>query len=226
MKVTAADYTGVPVEPKRKPPMTISAKPTATASLAILPTVRRKPHTYLDASSALDLAILGATACRMTPLARLVDTVWCLTGGGWRPPIDVVHEALRAANAAGTVLATESWVRSIPFCYTLTPKGAMAFRSLMRRPLPGWDDPISRSAAAIKFGLLNVTDDTDLVAVAADLKRFYLDSRRGLEARRESLAEDRVFLHTAVGDRIAWADQRIDALDTLIRERMPKHVVH
>ena len=86
--------------------MTISAKPTATASLAILPMTRRVSHAYLDASSALDLAILGATACRMTPLARLVDTVWCLTGGGWRPPTDVVHEALRAANAAGTILAT------------------------------------------------------------------------------------------------------------------------
>lgn len=206
--------------------MTVSAKPTAAASLAVLPTARRASHTYLDASSALDLAILGATACRMTPLARLVDTVWCLTGGGWRPPTDVIHEALRAANAAGTVLATESWIRSVPFCYTLTPKGAATFRSLMRRPLPVWDDPISRSAAAIKFGLLDVTDDADLVAVAADLKRFYLDSRRGLEARRECLAKDRMFLHTAVGDRIAWADQRVDALDTLIRERLPRRMVH
>lgn len=206
--------------------MTLSTKPAATASLSVLPTDRRASHTYLDASSALDLAILGATACRMTPLARLVDTVWCLTGGGWRPPTDVIHEALRAANAAGTVLATESWVRSIPFCYTLTPKGAAAFRCLMRRPLPGWDDPISRSAAAIKFGLIDVTEDEDLAAVAADLKRFYLDSRRGLEARRESLAKDRMFLHTAVGDRIAWADQRIDALDALMRERLHRHVMH
>lgn len=196
------------------------------ASVAILPSTKCAAHAYLDAASALDLAILGATACRMTPLARLVDTVWCLTGGGWRPPTDVIHEALRTANAAGTVLATESWVRSIPFFYTLTPKGAKAFRTLMMRPLPSWDDPISRSAAAIKFGLLDVTDDKDLVPVAADLKRFYLDSRRGLEARRESLAADRAFLHAAVGDRIAWADQRIHALDDLLRSRARPKVLH
>jgi len=196
------------------------------ATVSVLPTSRHKPLTYLDAATALDLAILGATACRMTPLARLVDTVWCLTGGGWRPPQDVVHEALRAANAAGTVLATESWVRSVPFFYTLTPKGAKAFRTLMRRPLPVWDDPISRSAAAIKFGLLDVTEDEDLVVVAADLKRFYLDSRRGLEVRRESLACDRMYLHRAVGDRIAWADQRIHALDDMICQRFHKRVVH
>lgn len=196
------------------------------APVAILPARKCSTHAHLDAASALDLAILGATACRMTPLARLIDTVWCLTGGGWRPPIDVIHEALRTANAAGTVLATESWVRSIPFFYTLTPKGAKAFRTLMARPLPSWDDPISRAAAAIKFGLLDMTDDKDLAAVAADLKRFYLDSRRGLETRRESLACDRAFLHAAVGDRIAWADQRIHALDDLIRTRLPPKMLH
>lgn len=205
--------------------MTSSTKSTVAATVAVLP---KSPdsHSYLDAAAALDLAILGATACRMTPLARLIDTVWCLTGGGWRPPVDVIHEALRAANAAGTVLATESWVRSIPFFYTLTPKGAAAFRELMRRPLPDWDDPISRSAAAIKFGLLDVTEEADILPVAADLKRFYVDSRRGLEARRESLTEDRCFLHRAVGDRIAWADQRIHALDGLTAHRMHKRLVH
>jgi hypothetical protein len=138
----------------------------------------------------------------------------------------VIHEALRAANADGTVLATESWVRSIPFFYTLTPKGAKLFRNLMLRPLPSWDDPISRSAAAIKFGLLDVTEDSDIVAIAAELKRLYLDSRRGLEARRESLAADRAYLHAAVGDRIAWADQRIHALDDLLRTRMRPKIVH
>jgi hypothetical protein len=196
------------------------------ASVAILPAANCRVHDYLDAASALDLAILGATACRMTPQARLTDTVWCLTGGGWRPPVDVIHEALRTANAAGTVLATESWVRSIPFFYTLTPKGAKAFRTLMRRPLPSWDDPISRAAGAIKFGLLDMTDDKDLAAVAADLKRFYLDSRQGLERRRESLACDRAFLHAAVGDRIAWADQRIHALDDLMHTRLSSKVLH
>ena len=196
------------------------------ASLAILPATSCGAHLHLDAAASLQLAVLGATACRMTPLARVVDTVWCLTGGGWRPPTEVIHEALRAANADGTVLATESWVRSIPFFYTLTPKGAKLFRNLMLRPFPSWDDPISRSAAANKFGLLDVTEDSDIVAIAADLKRFYLDSRRGLEARRESLAADRAYLHAAVGDRIAWADQRIHALDDLLRTRMRPKIVH
>ena len=49
---------------------------------------------------------------------------------------------------------------------------------------------------------------------------------RGLEARRESLAADRSFLHCAVGDRIAWADQRIHALDDLIHDRFHTRVVH
>ncbi len=196
------------------------------ASVAILPATGCAAHAHLDAAATLQLAVLGATACRMTPLARVVDTVWCLTGGGWRPATEVIHEALRAAGADGTVLAMESWVRSIPFFYTLTPKGAKSFRTLMTRPLPSWDDPISRSAAAIKFGLLNVTDDADIVAVAADLKRFYLDSRRGLEARRESLTADRAYLHAAVGDRIAWADQRIHALDELLRARVRPKIVH
>ena len=209
--------------------MSNSEKPglqSGLASVAVLPTANCGAHAYLDAAAALDLAILGGTACRMTPLARLVDTVWCLTGGGWRPPIDVIHEVLRSANAEGTVLATESWVRSIPFFYTLTPKGAKVFRELMMRPLPAWDDPISRSAAAIKFGLLDVTDDSDIAAIAADLKRFYLESRRGLEARREGLAVERAYLHAAVGDRIAWADQRIHALDDLLRTRARSRIVH
>ncbi len=196
------------------------------ASVTILPATSSGAHAYLDAAAALRLAVLGATACRMTPLARVVDTVWCLTGGGWRPPTDVIHEALRAANADGTVLATESWVRSVPFFYTLTPKGAKMFRNLMMRPLPDWDDPISRSAAAIKFGLLDVTDDADIVAIAADLKRFYIESRRGLEDRRAGLAADRAYLHAAVGDRIAWADQRIHALDDLLRTRIRPKIVH
>lgn len=199
---------------------------TYPASVTILPATSSGAHAHLDAAAALRLAVLGATACRMTPLARVVDTVWCLTGGGWRPPTAVIHESLRAANADGTVLATESWVRSVPFFYTLTPKGAKMFRNLMMRPLPDWDDPISRSAAAIKFGLLDVTDDADIVAIAADLKRFYIESRRGLEDRRAGLAADRAYLHAAVGDRIAWADQRIHALDDLLRTRIRPKIVH
>jgi hypothetical protein len=54
----------------------------------------------------------------------------------------------------------------------------------MLRPLPDWDDPISRSTATIKFGLLDVTGAEDIPAVVADLKRFYLNMRCGLTNRR------------------------------------------
>lgn len=185
---------------------------TVSSGLAVLPRRDGAAASHLDADAALELALYGATACRMTSLARLIDTVWCLTGGGWRPPQEVIADGLRAASARGTILATESWVRSIPFFYTLTPKGAKASRELMKRPLPDWDDPISRSAATIKFGLLDVTDAADMPAVVADLKRFYLDMRRGLTDRRESLAADRPFLQATMADRLAWVDQRLDML--------------
>ena len=206
--------------------MTSTIKPSAPSDLAILRMKRPGRQTYLDAAAALDLAVLGATGSRMTPLGRLVDTIWCLTGGGWRPPAEIIYEVLRAATVAGTIRATESWVRSIPFYYSVTPKGATAFQSLMRIPLPAWDDPISRSGAAIKFGLLDVTDSADLALVTADLERFYRDARAGLEARRDSLAADRVYLHQAVGDRIAWADQRLHALEELLDQRNRPKVIH
>ena len=194
--------------------------------IAVLPKRRGNTPRYLDANAALELALYGATACRMTPLARLIDTVWCLTGGGWRPPQEVIAAGLRAASANGTILATESWVRSIPFFYTLTPKGANAFRELMRPPLPDWDDPISRSAAAVKFGLLDVADTKDLPAVIADLKRFYRDARTGLCDRQKGMSPDRPFLQAAMTDRIAWIDQRLHALDKCVKRPGSTRVVH
>ena len=194
--------------------------------LEVLPK-REGPATgHLDADASLDLALYGATACRMTSLARLIDTVWCLTGGGWRPPQEVIAAGLRAASANGTILAKESWVRSIPFFYTLTPKGAKAFRALMMRPLPHWDDPISRSAATIKFGLLDVTEAEDVPAVIGDLKRFYLDVREGLLERREGLFLDRPYLQAAMADRLAWIDQRLQTLDSCTQGADRPHVVH
>ena len=206
--------------------MTSTIKPFAPSGLAILPIKRPGRQNYLDAAAALDLAVLGATGSRMTPLGRLDDTIWCITGGGWRPPAEIILEALRAATAAGTIRATDAWVRSTPFYYSLTPKGALAFQSLMRIPLPAWDDLISRSGAAIKFGLLDVVDTADLAIVAADLERFYRDARAGLEDRRDSLAADRVYLHKAVGDRIAWADQRLYASEDLLDRRNRGKVIH
>ena len=199
---------------------------TQQPDVAVLPRRDKPGSRYLDADSALDLALYGATACRMTSLARLIDTVWCLTGGGWRPPQEVIAAGLRKASAGGTILATESWVRSIPFFYSLTPKGALAFRTLMMRPLPNWDDPISRSAAAIKFGLLDVTETEDVPAVIADLKRFYCDIRTGLLERREGLSRDRPFLQAAMADRLAWVDQRLNTLDVCTHSESHRRVVH
>lgn len=199
---------------------------TQQPDVAVLPRRDKPGSRYLDADSALDLALYGATACRMTSLARLIDTVWCLTGGGWRPPQEVIAAGLRKASAGGTILATESWVRSIPFFYSLTPKGAQAFRTLMMRPLPNWDDPISRSAAAIKFGLLDVTETEDVPAVIADLKRFYCDIRTGLLERREGLSRDRPFLQAAMADRLAWVDQRLNTLDVCTHSESHRRVVH
>ena len=194
--------------------------------IAVLPKRRGNSPQYLDAEAALELALYGATACRMTPLARLIDTVWCLTGGGWRPPQEVIAAALRAASASGTILATESWVRSIPFFYTLTPKGAKAFQHLMRRPLPDWDDPITRSAAAVKFGLLDVAVTNDLPAVVADLQRFYRDAGAGLRERQKGISPDRPFLQAAMTDRIAWIDQRLHTLEGFKNSPRPVRVVH
>ena len=194
--------------------------------IAVLPKRQGSTPRYLDAAAALELALYGATACRMTPLARLIDTVWCLTGGGWRPPQEVIAEGLRAASASGTILATESWVRSIPFFYTLTPKGAKAFKLLMCRPLPDWDDPITRSAAAVKFGLLDTTDTKDLPAVVADLQRFYRDARAGLCDRQKGMSPDRPFLHAAMTDRIAWIDRRLHALEGCDNSPARVRVVH
>ena len=206
--------------------MTASFNVRSSPDIAVLParTPRAAP-THLDADAALELALYGATACRMTSLARLIDTVWCLTGGGWRPPQEVIGAGLRAASANGTILAVESWVRSIPFFYTLTPKGAGAFRDLMNRPLPEWDDPISRSAAAIKFGLLDVTDDEDMPAVLADLRRFYLHARADLLERQAAIGPERPYLHATMTDRISWLTQRLRALEGCGTETR-RRVVH
>ena len=97
----------------------------------------------------------------------------------------------------------------------------------MNRPLPGWDDPISRSAATIKFGLLDVTDSSDLSAVVDDLIRFYLDVKKGLMERRNGLvSEGRPFLDAAMADRLAWVDQRLNMLQGSLRCEHRRRIVH
>ena len=206
--------------------MTNSTKLRQLTDIAVLPKREGTAPYYLDADAALELALYGATTCRMTSLACLINTIWCLTGGGWRPPKEVIADGLRKASAKGTILATESWVSSIPFYYTLTPKGAKVFRDLMSRPLPDWDDPISRSAATIKFGLLDVTNKEDMPAVISDLKRFYLDVKQGLLERRDCLVPDRPFLREAMADRLAWVDQRLRTLEVSAGCERCRRVVH
>ena len=206
--------------------MAHSSELNQTPEIAVLPKKEGKTPRHLDADAALQLALYGATACRMTSLARLIDTVWCLTGGGWRPPQEVIAAGLRKAAASGTILATESWIRSIPFFYTLTPKGAQVFRELILLPLPEWDDPISRSSAAIKFGLLDVTEPSDIPAAISDLKRFYMNAREGLIERRQRLPLDRPFLKAAMEDRIFWIEQRLCALDASAKRKNCRRLVH
>ena len=83
--------------------MAHSSELNQTPEIAVLPKKEGKTPRHLDADAALKLALYGATACRMTSLARLIDTVWCLTGGGWRPPQEVIAAGLRKAAASGTI---------------------------------------------------------------------------------------------------------------------------
>lgn len=188
--------------------------PASTATLAVLPG-RQRGTAYLQASGALELAVLGATVCRMTPLERLLETVDCHSGPGWHPPRDSLLDTLQAATSAGTILATESWVRSIPFFYTLTPKGAIAFRTLMGLPVPESDHPMGPAIADVKFGLLDHHELCDAQAVAADLRRFYLDYRAEQRRQSASTGAELPVLNWVREDRRAWADSRLDMLDCL-----------
>ena len=188
--------------------MATHASEMSAGVLAVLPVVRRPRRSSLDAAGALDLAVLGATARRTVALDRLLNTVWCLSGGEWCPPREVVFDALQRATTSGTVDARESWVKSVPF----------VFNELMRVPLPGHDDPVARAGASIKYGLLDLVRDEDVVGVAADLKRFYMQCRETIETSRSALATDRAFLHRAVGERLSWIDYRMDSLNEMIAD--------
>ncbi|MEX2453400.1 MAG: hypothetical protein WD470_01775 [Rhodospirillaceae bacterium] len=170
-------------------------------------------QTRLDGAGTLQLALLGAAAQRTVTLDRLVDVVWCLAGGTWSPSGEIVHDALQRATRAGLVAARESWVKSVLFLYVLTPSGAQRFAELMRLPLPDHDDPAACAAASVKYGLLDLVEPADALAVTSDLRRFYLACRASLEERRTSLPPHRRFLDRCASERQAWIDFRIDALD-------------
>ena len=191
-----------------------------SGSLAVLPTRPRLP-VRLDAAGALRLALLGATACRLTSLARVLDTVNCFTGAAWNPPQEVVLAALQAETAAATILATESWVRSIPFFYTLTPAGAAAFKTLMRLPLPCPASPAAPSIAEVKFCLLDFVDSGDAMTAVADLSDFYLAYRDRVAMLRPDCPGDRPLLDRLHAERIALAEGRLVTLGEFAPTRNP-----
>ncbi len=109
-----------------------------------------------------------------------MQTVWAMMDGGWQPPAEVISGALKLQIDLGNIVETESWIFSVPFLYGLTPKGAMHFRDLVRKPLPTRVDPISCSLASIKYGLLDLIETEDLQLVAGDLYCFFKEMRARL----------------------------------------------
>lgn len=196
--------------------MVATLKKLPETGLCVFPMKTEHGPVRLDANATLELAILGASARRMASLDRVVDTVWCLLGDGWCPPREVVLDKLQNATRTGTVLATESWVRSIPFLYSLTARGADRFEVLMNTPIPRSGDPTANSAASVKFGLLDLIERGRELGPAGDLRAYYHDCRGELEKQSRSLAADRTFLKHAVEQRIARLDFQLDSLTTLI----------
>ena len=181
------------------------------ATLSILPIDEKRCETGINTRSTLYLAVLGAAAGRMVPLDRLLNMVWCL--GSWRPPREVVFETLRLATRNGHVCTTESWVRSVPFLYSLTKTGAETLLGLMRSPLPAANDPAMIAAASVKHGLLDLLEGTDRSRVAADLRQYYLMCREDTESRRELLPAHRALIQHMVSERTAWLEARLKTLD-------------
>lgn len=185
----------------------------SVARIVVLP--RRLPadRVVLDPGATLELALLGAVAQRTVTLDRVVDIVGCLAGDNWCLSREVVYHALQGATRSGLIAARETWVNSVPFVYALTPAGAVRFAELMRLRLPQADTPDACAAAAVKYGLLDLVDRLETGPVCADLRRFYLSCRSGLEACRVGLPPHRPYLDRAIRERQAWIDRRIAVLE-------------
>lgn len=188
---------------------------TESPRICVLPLRPDGLGSALSPSAAIDLALLGAVAQRDTGLDRLLEIVACLAGEGWPPAREVVLDRLQRATAAGTVAAHESWVRSVPFVYGLTPKGESHLVHLMRRPIPDRDDADARGAASIKLALLDLLGAIDAAAVRQDLRRFYSLRRDSLRLRRAALPPDRPLLAAAIADQ---EDQVVRRLARLVSQ--------
>ena len=182
------------------------------ANTVVLP-CRPRLRSVLDARAALELSVLGATSCRLAPLEGIIAQVRCLGGDGWRPSREMIQHTIQAAVRSGALHETESWVRSIPFFYTLTPKGVSTFRQLMLLPLPDAEEPDGRAASEIKYRLLDLAFDKDRAAIAADLRRFYIHWRRGLAEGFDAIPADRLLLRDAYIESLATCDGRLATLD-------------
>ena len=180
---------------------------------------------YLDSTQSLTLAVLGAISIQITPIERLIQTVWALMDGGWKPPVEVISGTLKLQVELGHIVETESWVQSVPFLYGLTPKGAEEFQILIRKPLPTCVDPISSSSAAIKYGLLDLLENEDLHLVAEDLDRFFKAMRASLKDRLGVIRNDRPFIYGAVGERITSVDKRLSTINRLIKSQARRKLV-
>jgi hypothetical protein len=84
----------------------------------------------------------------------------------------------------------------------------------MLLPLPDAEEPDGRAASEIKYRLLDLAFDKDRSAIAADLRRFYLDWRRGLTDSFDAIPPDRQVLRDAFLESLAKCDARLASLDS------------
>jgi len=172
---------------------------------------------HLGPVQSLELAVLGAAAHGLVSLDRLVDTVWCLCGGDWRPASGIVYGTLQRLVAEKALIDRETWISSNPFLYAVTPAGARRLRNLVRKPIHLCCNPPARAAAAIKLGLLDLLDRKEAVAMVEELHACFVAYQHDLEVLRRRAPNTLRSLEFAMDQRLRINRQRIDDLDTCLR---------
>jgi hypothetical protein len=183
--------------------------------IVVLPQRAGRAGPEITPSAAIDLALLGAAAQHDIGLDRMLEFVACLAGEACTPAREVVLDRLQRATATGWLSARESWVRSVPFVYRLTPAGASHLVALMRFPIESRDDAPAYCVASMKLALLDLLGPDDAKAVAADLRRFFRSRRDGLALRRALLPRDRPLIFEAVAEQEAQVARRLARLETM-----------
>ncbi len=197
-------------------PLTVSRNGPHSGSVVVFMPEQQGGRHRLNAAVTARLAVLGALAGRMISLDRLLSTARCLADDGWTPSRDIFLRTLQGDKREGTVKLTESWIRGSPFHYSLTRAGADEFDQLVQLPLRNAEDPVVHSAAAIKFGLLELLDDNWIVL---DLRRHYSARIQSLEGNRSAVAPERDLILQTINERLAWLERRVEVLD----EYLSKH---